>query len=90
MGCIGDWQPSGEEPQHSGARCGDGHLPKGSSDELAAGLDGHLKLVSSQSKPLQSQKQLGSYAICKSTYFGNQKIIRKRLILLLFQLQRGE
>lgn len=88
---IGDWQPSGEEPQHSSVRWGDRHLPKGSSDEPAAGLDGYLRLVSTQSKPLWSQKQLGSYIICNSTSFGNQEIISKRLILLLlFQLQRGE
>lgn len=61
-----------------------------SSDELAAGLDGHLRLVSTQSNPLQSQNQLGSYAICKPTSFGNHEVITKRLILLLFQLQRGE
>jgi len=70
---------------------GDGHPPKGSPDEPAVGLDGHLRLVSTQSKPLQSQNQLGSYAICKSAALGNQEIISKRLILLLlFQLQRGE
>lgn len=52
-------------------------MPKVSSDELAAGLDGHLRLVSTQSKPLQSQNQLGSYVIFKSTSFGNQEIISK-------------
>lgn len=49
-----------------------------------------IKACSTLSKPLQSQNQLGSDAIYKPTSFGNQEIISKRVILLLFQLQRRE